>query len=74
MNEIQENISIEKISKLLENQETDDGTFSSSLYNLYVLIKIAKGVADINSGNGIPLEDVIREREALYENYNRGLG
>ena len=69
-----ENISIGKISKLLKNTPTDDGTFYGCLYDLYVFIGIAKGVSDINNGNGITLEELEKEREALYENYSRNFG
>lgn len=71
---IKENISIGKISELLKNTPTDDGTFYGCLYDLYVFIGIAKGVSDINSGNGITLEEHEKEMEALYENYNRKFG
>lgn len=71
---IKENISIGKISELLKNTPTDDGTFYGCLYDLYVFISIAKGVSDINSGNGITLEEHEKEMEALYENYNRKFG
>ena len=74
MSETQKNISIEKISKLLENEKTDDGTFSGSLYDLYVLIKIAKGVADINHGNGMTLEESRERMMRKYENYNTKYG
>lgn len=69
-----ENISIEKISELLKNAPTDDGTFYGCLYDLYVFIGIAKGVSDINSENGITLEEHEKEMEALYEYYNRKFG
>ena len=46
-----ENISIGKISELLKNAPTDDGTFY-----------------------GITLEELEKEREALYENYSRNFG
>ena len=69
-----ENISIGKISELLKNAPTDDGTFYGCLYDLYVFIGIVKGVSDINNGNGITLEELEKEREALYENYSRNFG
>lgn len=69
-----ENIFIEKISELLKNAPTDDGTFYGCLYDLYVFIGITKGVSDINSGNGITLEEHEKEMEALYEHYNRKFG
>lgn len=74
MNKNQENIEIEKLSELIKKAPTDDGTFYSSLYDLYVLIGIAKGVNDINQGNGTPIKDLIKEREALYESYSRKFG
>ena len=60
-----ENISIGKISELLKNAPTDDGTFYGCLYDLYVFIGIVKGVS---------LEELEKEREALYENYSRNFG
>ncbi len=74
MNKNQEKIEIENIVELLKKASTDDGTFSGSLYDLYVLIGIAKGVNDINQGKGISLEELRAEREALYESYSRKFG
>ena len=74
MKEKQEKIEIEKISELLKKAQTDDGTFYGSLYDLYVLIGIAKGVNSINHGNGISLEELDREMEALHENTSRRFG
>ncbi len=74
MKEEQEKIEIEKISELLKKAQTDDGTFYGSLYDLYVLIGIVKGVNSINHGNGISLENLRKEREALYESYSRRFG
>ena len=68
-----EEIKIEKIVDLLKKSK-DNETFFDSLYNLYVLRGIAKGVNEMNQGKGIPLEDFVAEREALYENYNRKFG
>ena len=68
-----EEIKMEKIVDLLKKSEEND-TFFDSLYNLYVLIGIAKGVNEMNQGNGISLEDFLAEREALYENYSRKFG
>ena len=70
----EEKIEIEKISELLKKAQTDDGTFYGSLYDLYVLIGIVKGVNSINHGNGISLENLRKEREALYESYSRRFG
>ena len=74
MKEEQEKIEIEKISELLKKAQTDDGTFYGSLYDLYVLIGIVKGVNSINHGNGISLENLRKERESLYESYSRRFG
>ena len=74
MNKNQENIEIEKLSVLLKKATTDDGTFYGSLYDLYVLIGIAKGVNDINRGNTITLEELHKEMEALYESTSRRSG
>lgn len=71
MNENQENIQIEKLSELLKKAPTDDGTFYGSLYDLYVLIGIAKGVNSINHGNSISLEELHKRMEALYEDTSR---
>ena len=74
MKEEQEKIEIEKISELLKKTQTDDGTLYGALYDLYVLIGIAKGVNSINHGNSISLEEFLKEREAIYESYNRRFG
>ena len=74
MNNNEEKIKIEKICDLLRNAPTDDGTFYSAIYDLYVFIGITKGVDDINNGRGIPLEEFNKEREALYESYSRRFG
>lgn len=66
-------ISIGKIVDLLKNSK-ENKTFFDSLYNLYVLISIAKGVNEMNQGKGTPIEDFLAEREALYEAYNRKFG
>lgn len=71
MNKNQEKIELEKLSELLKKAPTDDGTLYGSLYDLYVLISIAKGVNSINNEKGTSIESLIKEREALYESYNR---
>ena len=72
MNILNENIKGEKIVELLKRAD-DDGTFYDSLYKLYVLIGIAKGVDDINNNSGMTLEEFNNEREAIYERYSRKL-
>lgn len=74
MNIIKEDIHIEKISELLKNAKTDDGTFYGSLYDLYVFIGLAKGVDDIKNGRTITLEELHQEMEALYESTSRKFG
>jgi len=71
MSEKLEKISIENISELLKRTKTDDGTFCSTIYDLYVLINIAKGVESINKGNHITLKELEAEMEAIYESSNR---
>ena len=71
MNKNQEKIEIEKLSELIKKAPTDDGTFYGALYDLYVLIGIAKGVNSINHGNSISLEELHKEMEALYERTSR---
>ena len=66
-------IKIEKIVDLLRNSDENE-TFCDSLYNLYVLIGIDKGVNEMNQGEGIPLEDFLAEREEFYEHYSRKFG
>ena len=73
MKEQNEEIKIEKIVDLLKKSK-ENQTFFDSIYNLYLLIGIAKGINEINQGKGIPLENFLAEREALYENYNRRFG
>lgn len=68
-----EDIQMEGIIELLKNSE-DDGTFYGTLYNLYVIIGIAKGVDDIRNGNSVTLEELHKEMEALYENTSRRFG
>lgn len=74
MKEEQEEFSIEKISILLRKSKSDDGTFLDSLYNLYILIGITKGMDDVRNGRGITLEELDKEMEEKYESYNRRLG
>lgn len=73
MNIEKEDIKLDKIVDLLKNSE-DDGTFLDSLYDLYFFINITKGVDDIRNGRGTTLEEFKKEREALYESYNRRFG
>lgn len=71
MNEKKENFSMKKIIELLKESKKDDGTFLDSLYNLYFLIEIAKGLDDAKNNRGITLEQFDREMEARYESDNR---
>ena len=68
-----EDIPMEKIVELLKKSE-DDGTFFGCIYNLYILIGIAKGVNDIRNGRGATLEEFNKEMEELNESYSRRFG
>ena len=59
-----ENIEMKKIVDLLKEKE-DNGTFYDTLYDLYVLLGIAKGVDNIRNGQGISLEEFNKEMEEL---------
>ena len=69
-----EDIKLEKIVKLLEQNPQENNTLYDNIYNLYVLIGIAKGVNDIRNGRGMTLEEFNKEREELYEHYSRRFG
>ena len=69
-----EKIDIGKIDELLKNTPTDDGTFYGVLYDLYSLIGILKGIDDANNGRSIPLEELHKEMEELYESTSRKFG
>ncbi len=66
-----EDIELDNIIDLLKKAPTDDGTLYGAIYDLYVFIGIAKGVHDIQNGNGITLEEFNKEREELYGHYTR---
>ena len=74
MNIPKEDIKLEKIVKLLEKNPEENKTLYDNIYNLYVLIGIAKGVDDIRNGRGMTLEEFNKEREELYERYSRRFG
>ena len=74
MNIPKENIEFDKITKLLENTPTDDGTFYGVLYDLYLFIGLAKGVDDIRNGRGISLEEFSKEMEELHASITRKFG
>ena len=69
-----EDIKLEKIVQLLEQNPQENNTLYDNIYNLYVLIGIAKGVNDIRNGRGMTLEEFNKEREELYEHYSRRFG
>lgn len=74
MNDNQEELSMEKICKLLEKAQTDDGTFYGALYDLYFFIELAKSADDIKNGKYITLEELHKHMEELYENTSRRFG
>ena len=69
-----EDIKLEKIVNLLEKNSEENDTLYDNIYNLYVLIGIAKGVDDMRNGKGMTLEEFNKEREELYEHYSRRFG
>lgn len=69
-----EDVKIDSICELLRKCKVDDGTFSESLYNLYLFIGITKSVDDIRNGRGMTLEDFNRERKVFRESYSRRFG
>ena len=69
-----ENISIGKISELLKNAPTHAGPFSACFFRFFFVCRNIKKVTKIKNGNGITLEELEKEREALYENYSRNFG
>lgn len=74
INTNKESISIEKISELLKKSETDDGTFYSSLYDLYFFIGILKGINDVNNDRALTLEESRERMMKKYESYNTKYG
>ena len=74
MNDNQEELSIEKICKLLEKSKTDDGTFYGVLYDLYFFIEMAKSIDDLKNGRHITLEELHKQMEELYEGTSRRFG
>ena len=74
MNISNEDIKLEKIVSLLDSSISENSTLYDNIYNLYVLISIAKGVSNVKHGNAITLEEFNKEREELYERYNRKYG
>ena len=74
MNNNQEDFSMEKISELLKKAPTDDGTFYGSIYDLYVLIGLAKSADDMKHGRCITLEELRKEMEERHARYSRRFG
>ena len=74
MNISNEDIKLEKIVSLLDSSISENSTLYDNIYNLYVLISIAKGVSNVKHRNAITLEEFNKEREELYERYNRKYG
>lgn len=64
---------MEKIINLLKKSE-DDGTFLDTIYDLYVLMGIAKGVDDARNGRGITVEESRERMMKKYDTYNTRYG
>lgn len=71
---INKDIPMKKISELLKNAPTDDGTFYGSLYDLYVFIEMSKSANHVKNGDTITLKELEKEMEDLYENSSRRFG
>lgn len=71
---INKDIPMKKISELLKNAPTDDGTFYGSLYDLYVFIEMSKSANHVKNGSTITLKELEKEMEDLYENSSRRFG
>lgn len=71
---INKDIPMKKISELLKNAPTDDGTFYGSLYDLYVFIEMSKSANHVKNGGTITLKELEKEMEDLYENSSRRFG
>ena len=71
MNIEKEDVKIDSICELLKKCKVDDGTFSESLYNLYLFIGLTKGIDDIRNGRGITLEELRKEMEERHACYSR---
>lgn len=61
-----ESIEMDKIINLLKKSE-DDGTFIDTIYDLYVLMGIAKGIDDSRNGMGMTVKE---SRERMMKKYD----
>lgn len=58
----------EFIVNSLKNIEVTEDTLFDIVYDLYVIVSIAKGMDDVQNGRVISLEDFEQEMEELYAN------
>lgn len=70
----QEQFSLQKISELLKQSKSDDGTFLDALYNLYLFIGITKSMDDIKNGNVMTVEESKERMMQKYESYSARYG
>ena len=69
-----EDLSMDKINELLKSSNSDDGSFYSALYDLYLFISLAKGLDNARNGKNMTLEEFHKEMEELYESTSRKFG
>ncbi len=70
---MEEIIQMEKISDLLERSD-DLETFYDCLYEIYVLIGVAKGIDDVNNDRGMSIEESKERMMQKIENYSTRYG
>lgn len=65
---------LDKISELLKQSKSDDGTFLDALYNLYLFIGITKSMNDIKNGNVMTVQESKERMMQKYESYSAKYG
>ena len=70
----QEQFDLNKISELLKQSKSDDGTFLDALYNLYLFIGITKSMNDIKNNNVMTVEESKERMMQKYESYSARYG
>ena len=61
---------LDKISELLKQSKSDDGTFLDALYNLYLFIGVTKSMNDIKNGNVMTVQESKERMRKKYANFN----
>lgn len=65
---------LDKISELLKQSKSDDGTFLDALYNLYLFIGVTKSMNDIKNGNVMTVQESKERMMQKYESYSARYG